>query len=156
MHMGVSDFEVQVSQIKLKRVRLDPLNGRDADVSNIRIFRDNGDGVLNMDSAGEPIRSIDAEVSSGTFSGSLATLNFSEEGRPYALVSKLQSPATFFVTLDIDPTAVFSHTGADNLNETIGLELDGQSNFCFFIGSNYSRWSIFLLQGGCISADLYS
>ncbi|HOI42015.1 MAG TPA: hypothetical protein PK523_03635, partial [Elusimicrobiales bacterium] len=133
MHLSASDFEIQVDSIRLRRLSLDPLNGADGDVARIRIFRDmNGDGVLNLDSAGEP--TADLQVSSGVFAGSLSDLRFSEEGRDYVLVKRLESPATFFVTLDMDPTALFSHPAVENLNQITGIELDGQSPFSVVTG----------------------
>ncbi|MBI4061260.1 MAG: hypothetical protein HY403_07500, partial [Elusimicrobia bacterium] len=124
--LSASEYEIQWSQIRLKRVRPDPLNGADPDVSKVRIFKDiNGDGLLNLDLSGNPI--ADVEVASGNFSGSFATLQLRESGRDYVLIRKILSPATFFVTLDIDPTASFSEPGVANLNEVVGVELDGQS-----------------------------
>ncbi|MEK7384631.1 MAG: hypothetical protein AAB262_15290, partial [Elusimicrobiota bacterium] len=131
--LSASDYEVQWRQIRLKRVRPDPLNGSDLDVSQVRIFKDsNGDGLLNLDLSGNPI--ADVEVASGAFTGSFTTLQLREGVRDYVLIRSLLSPATFFVTLDIDPTASFSEPGVSNLNEVVGVELDGQSPLSVITG----------------------
>ncbi|MBI4056742.1 MAG: hypothetical protein HY399_04255, partial [Elusimicrobia bacterium] len=131
--LSASDFEIQWNGLKLKRTRPDPLNGVDADVSLVRVFKDvNGDGTLNLDASGNPVG--DVQVGTGTFGGAFSSVNINDGGIGYALIKKTVGPTTFFVTLDIDPTASFSDPQAPNLNEVVGVEVEGNSPASFILG----------------------
>ncbi|MEN3013788.1 MAG: hypothetical protein ABDH23_04130 [Endomicrobiia bacterium] len=132
--MYCSGFQVQLPSIKFTRTQPSPLNGDDADISYIKVWKDNGDGELNRD-PNTGFISPDVEVFLGQAkfgvppdpaSAATVMLNDPLYNRGYALITT--TPTIFWVTADISASAKFTHPQISNLNEVFGVAIPLPTN----------------------------
>jgi hypothetical protein len=133
--MYCSGFQVQLPSIKFVRTQPSPLNGDDSDITAIKVYKDNGDGVLNRDpQTGYVSADVEkflgsAQFGKGSDPASIATvlLNDPDYNRGYALITT--TPTIYWVVADISPSAKFTHPQIYNKNEVFGINIAVPANF---------------------------
>ncbi|MCS7151963.1 MAG: hypothetical protein NZ928_06225 [Endomicrobia bacterium] len=133
--MYCSGFQVQLPTIKFTRVQPSPLNGDDADITAIKVWKDNGDGILNRDpQTGYVSPDVEIFMGQGKFGRGIdpagfATISLNDPtyNKGYALITT--TPTIYWVTADISPAAKFTHPQIANLNEVFGLRITLPSDF---------------------------
>ena len=132
--MYCSGFQVQLPSIKFVRTQPSPLNGDDADISAIKVYKDNGDGILNRDpQTGYVSPDVEkflgsAQFGKGSDPSGIATvlLNDPDYNRGYALITT--TPTIYWVVADISPSAKFTHPQIYNKNEVFGVNIGAPTN----------------------------
>ncbi len=142
-------FQVRWYRLKLDRIAPTGLNGVDADIHQIRVYKDNGDGILNRDDSTGLI-GADQLVSSGTavFTNGSVQINLCGDGSSYNTDTKqiesysliTTTPTVYWVTMDIDQTATigssigmgcqlfdYVQVGATQRNDGVHKVVDGPS-----------------------------
>jgi len=107
-------FQVRWYRLKLDRSQPAGLTGYDTDVKQIRVYRDNGNGILDRDPVSGLI-AADQLVSSGTavFTSGSSNIILGGKGESYNPTSQQYesyilintTPTIYWVTMDIDQTA---------------------------------------------------
>ncbi|MCB4757669.1 MAG: hypothetical protein LHV69_11680, partial [Elusimicrobia bacterium] len=126
--VSCNGFNVRWFYLKLNRF-LPPgsVRGSDQDVKRIRIWRDNGNGLLDRDPAtgqippGTEIQIGEKALGTGTDAGgsALIALNDPTVGNPgFALITAV--PTTYWITVDVDPTALY--------DDLLGLRIQSKSS----------------------------
>ncbi|MFC1521331.1 fibronectin type III domain-containing protein [Elusimicrobiota bacterium] len=122
-----SGYKVPWEQLRIVRTKPARLNGDDADIKTIKLYQDDGDGVLNRTVSGSVAPFTDILIGQAQFgvgdNPGFTTISISDEdGNPFSLITTKE--ATYFVAIDIDPAAEFCHPDNTILNEVFGIKLD--------------------------------
>ncbi len=133
--MYCSGFQVQLPSIKFIRTQPSPLNGDDTDITAIKVWKDNGDGILNRDpETGYVSPDVEILLGQGKFgispdpaAAATVLLNDPEYNRGYAVITT--TPTIYWVTVDVSPSAKFTHPQIYNLNEVFGINIPLPTNF---------------------------
>ncbi|MEF3279377.1 MAG: hypothetical protein K6357_00185 [Elusimicrobiota bacterium] len=134
-------YGVRWEGVKLTRSQPAPLNGYDSDVSIVKLWLDNGNGIFDRDPiTGQNLS--DYLLGSGKFgdfdSMGKATIYVKDPrlGANQNYVILGSTPTKVFVTVDIDPKSNFSHVLLDPQNDVIGADIVATEHFVF--GPSYA------------------
>jgi hypothetical protein len=127
-------YGVRWAGLKLSRKQPASLTGYDSDAAIVKIWKDNGNGVFDRDSA-TGLNTADTLIGSGTFGDIIAgktTISVADPSlvnQNYVLLSS--TPTVIFVTMDINKTSNFSNAELTPQNDVMGVYVPDVSNFIF-------------------------
>ena len=135
MTILTSGYGVRLRGFKLARKQPAGLNGYDADVGMVKIWKDNGNGVFDRDPA-SGMDTSDVLVGYGRFGENdpvgKATIYIADPAlndQDYVVVSA--TPTVLFVSMDIDKVSKFSHALLTPQNDVLGVEIPFETSFIF-------------------------
>ena len=121
--------------VKFTRRQPSGLTGYDSDVTSIKIWKDNGNGLFDRAPSG--LNLADTLVGQGSFGAGLDSLTKATilvadpalTNQSYVVVSA--TPTVFFVSMSIDKASRFSNEALSPANDVLGLEVQAEGNFTF-------------------------
>jgi hypothetical protein len=133
--LTTSGYGVRWRGFKLVRRQPSSLNGYDSDVAQIRVWKDNGNGVFDRDAA-TGMNTSDVLVGSGQFGANdpvgKATVYVADPAlnkQDYVVISA--TPTVIYISMDIDKVSNFSNALLQPQNDVMGVEIPFESNFIF-------------------------
>ena len=135
MTLLTSGYGVRWKGFRLSRRQPSGLNGYDSDVSLIRVWKDNGNGVFDRDPV-TGLNTSDILIGYGRFGendpvgkASIYVKDPALANQDYVVINS--TPTQIFVTLDIDKASRFSHDQLTPKNDVLGVEVPLETNFFF-------------------------